>query len=286
MGASARRTQTPVRLTFHLRQPFTKALRLAEAVRSGAARHGDQVEIEHGFSEVRDGGLVLFGIGGESREIMDAYLAFKRPIVFWDKGYSRGEWFRVSVNSFQPIDYFQDVPRPPDRFDALALEPQPYAVRGDAILLDGASNKFCLWQGLGNWIGWGQSVVDCIRLYTDRPIIYRPRPSHNLALDPPLIRGAQISDLGPLSDDLAKAALVVSYGGNIGFDCALAGVPHFALGDSIARPISETDILRVGEPFIPDPVARRQWLADVAYCQWRIEEIESGHAWGEIRHGL
>jgi hypothetical protein len=274
-----------VQLTFHLRQPFRKAKALAHAVQRGAAKHGDTVEIEYGFEQVRVGGLVLFGIGGMAREIYDAYRMAGRPIVFWDKGYSRGDWYRVAVNSFQPLDYFQ-ADRPPDRLAQLGLNPVPYEVRGDAILLDGASNKYCLWQGLGNWIEWGQSIVDKIRQHSDRPIIYRPRPSHNLALDPPRITGATLSEGGPLVDDLRKSALVVSYGGNIGYDCALAGVPHFAIGDSIARPISETAWAKVGDPFIPDWAAHRQWLSDVAYCQWRIEEIESGLAWAEIKGRL
>ncbi len=271
-------------LTFHLRQPFRKALALAAAMQCGAARHGDQIDIECGFEQVRDGGLVLFGIGGMAREIYDAYRSVNRQVIFWDKGYSRGEWFRVAVNDFQPLAYFQHPSRPPDRLGQLGLNPIPYDVRGDAILVDGASNKYCLWHGLGDWIEWGRGIVRRIRRHSDRPIIYRPRPSHNVT-EPISIKGAEFSQ-APLMDDLARSALVVSHGGNIGFDCALGGVAHFAIGDSIARPISETVWQSVGRPFIPTERARCQWLCDVAYCQWRIGEIESGQAWEEIRHEL
>ena len=275
-----------MRLTFHLRQPFEKAMVLAEAVRAGATLHGDEIEIVHGFERPGPAGLVLFGIGGMSRQIFDAYMAEGRPVVFWDKGYCRGGWYRVAVNGFQPLEYFQLEPRPDDRWRALGLEPRPYHSRppngAEAVLLDGASNKYCLWQGLGDWVEWGQAMVDKIRQHTSRPIIYRPRPSHN---EPPKIRGAKLST-GPLELDLLRSAIVVSYGGNIGFDAALAGVPHFAIGDSIARPISATDWQYLDQPIAPAERRRLQWLADLAYCQWRLGEIANGAAWGEIRREL
>lgn len=270
-----------MRLTFHLRQPFRKALRLASAVRYGAARHGDHVTIEQGFTEVRPTGLVMFGIGGHSRSVFDAYEG--RPRVFFDKGYSRGDWVRVSVNAFQPLDYFQKQSRPDDRWRKLGIELQPYAKRGKAILFDGASNKYCLWQGLGDWIEWGRDTIDLIWLHAPNPcVIYRPRPSHN---EPVRLPYAELST-GPLADDFARCSLVVSHGGNIGFDAAVAGVPHFAIGDSIARPISQTDWKWVGEPYVPDDAKRRQWCYDVAYCQWTLDEIERGEAWNEIRRQL
>lgn len=271
-----------MRLTFHLRQPFQKAIALAEAVRAGAERFGDSVEIEQGFEHPRPGGLVMLGIGGESRSIFDAYREAGAPVVFWDKGYSRRGYRRVAVGDFQPNGYFQREPRPADRWEGLGIKLASYAGGGDAILFDGASNKYCLWQGLGDWLEWGQAMIDRIAANTDRPIIYRPRPSHNGAV---ALRGAELSTR-PLEEDFARSAIVVSHGGNIGFDAICASVPHFAIGDSIARPLSETDWSRVGDPRIPSHDRRRQWCHDLAYCQWTLDEIESGEAWADIRGHL
>lgn len=279
-----------MRFQFHYRAPFTKQLALLDAVKAGAAKHGDEVVGEQGFDEVRDvDGLVLFGIGGNSREVFDAYQRAGKHVVFWDKGYTRGGgWFRVAVNSFQPLDALQRE-WPADRFKALGINLPWYSTRGRCILFDGASNKFCLWQGLGDWIDWGARLLRTIRAHTDLPIVYRPRPSHNnelekarLAQAAESVRGVEFSD-GPLAQDFARAQIVVSYGGNIGWEAALHGLAHFAIGDSIARPISETEWSRVGRPYIPTERERREWAQAVAYQQWTLPEIASGEAWRHIR---
>lgn len=272
-----------MRFAFHVRQPFTRQLLLVDAVRQGAGVHGDDVRCVRGFEGIdpEADALILYGIGGISRQIFDAYRAAGRRVVFFDKGYSRGAAFRVSVNSFQPLGYFQ-CGRPTDRFDALGVRLEPYRIGGDVVLLDGASNKYALWQGFGDFVSWGARMVERIRAVTNLPILYRPRPTHNA---PVAVPGAQLST-GPLREDFAVARVVVSWGGNIGWDAALAGVPHFAAGDSIARPISETNWDRLAEPFIPSEAARRQWCADVAYCQFTLAELASGQAWAEIRRWL
>lgn len=274
-----------MRFAFHVRQPFTRQLLLLDAVRTGAAAHGDEVREVRGFDAIEPDvdGLILFGIGGISRQIFDAYRAARRRVVFFDKGYTRGGTgaFRVSVNSFQPLAYFQ-CGRSSDRFDALGIELRPYKVGGSVVLLDGASNKYALWQGFGDFVEWGARMVERIRAVTSLPVVYRPRPTHN---PPVAVPGAELST-GPLREDFAAARVVVSWGGNIGWDAAVAGVPHFAAGDSIARPISETDWVRLAEPYIPSDAVRRQWCADVAYCQFTLAELASGHAWAEIRRWL
>ena len=264
---------------FHMRQPFTKTVAMATAVRRGASVHGDTVQILEGYTGVADvEGLILFGIGGHSRHIWDDYDGKHRILI--DKGYSRMPYYRVAINYFQPLAYMDRIQRPDDRLARLGIKFQKYKGEGDAILFDGASNKYCLWMGLGDWIAWGESMVAKIRHHTDRPIIYRPRPSHN---EPVSINGAELSG-GPLADDLARSAVVVSYGGNIGWDAAISGVSHFAIGDSIARPISETVWERLDDPLIPDK--RNAWAANVAYCQWTIDELSSGEAWGYIRQEI
>jgi len=274
-----------MRLVMHYRAPFTKQLALLDAVRSGAAVHGDLVDYEQGFTRVHKeaDGLILYGIGGMSKEIHDAYRAAGKHVIFFDKGYMRGRYLRVAVDAFQPLDQLYAVKRPLDRFEQLGITLQKYEVRGDRILFDGASNKFCLWKELGDWIQWGDRTVDEICKYTTYPVIYRPRPSHNNEL-------TAFNKMNPsfdtLENDFKRTRVCVSYGGNIGWDCAVAGVPHFAIGDSIARPISETDLLNVGDPFIPTEEQRLEWFAQVSYWQWTLQELTSGEAWTHIKESI
>lgn len=286
-----------MRLVFHYRpQPSRKQVKLLPAVIDGAATCGIQVDGVEGFTEVLDGydGAIMFGIGGIAKPIYDAYRGAGRKLVFFDKGYTRKcahgiEHFRVAVNGFQPLEYL-DRSHPPDRFLRLGLTVEPYRSGGSHVLFDGASNKYCRWQGLGYWLNWGMQTLAQIRAHTDDPIIYRPRPAHNVALTetdiqtaltPWLARGVEFSQ-APLADDLARARVVVSYGGNIGWDAALLGIPHFAMGDSIARPISETTWVHLDRLRVPTEAERLQWAANVAYQQWTMDEIASGAAWRHI----
>ena len=273
-----------MRLAFHYRMPFTRQATLLNAVMAGALLHDDVVlPAPEGAINVQAkvDGLVMFGIGGHSRSVYDAYLNAGKKVVFFDKGYARGGIYRVSVNSFQPLHYFQKEPRPRDRWDKLGLELKPYADEGDSILFDGASNKYCIWMGFPEWAVWGEETVAQIRRYSTLPIIYRPRPSHNnpICVAP---YGTELSFL-TLAEDFARARVVVSYGGNIGWDSVLGGKPHFAIGESIARPLSETDWEKIDEPHVPTEEARLQWASDVAYSQWHESEIKDGTAWKEIR---
>ena len=262
-------------LVWHQRPHLERKLELAEAFGRGLT--GAQYRIDFGLDVCGDV-LVLFGIGGVSKAVWDAYRAAGKKIIFLDKGYTRGtgHW-RVAVNDFQPLAYLSRNHRS-DRFRKLEIELSPFH-GGTHVLFDGASNKFCQWKQLGPWAQWGREITRLISEHTAHPIIYRPRPSDNAT---PQVVGAEVSE-GPLDDDLARARVCVSYGGNIGWDALVAGVPHFAIGDSIARPLSETRWDRLDRPRIPSEAERLQWCADVAYQQWTTEEFASGEAWQYIK---
>ncbi len=267
-------------MSYHLAfyfPPIHKCPGLREAVIEGARLHGDLVEIdEQEGAPVRDvDGCIFYGIVGEHKKpLFDAYRKAGKITVFVDKGYIRdpgSKYVRVAVNAFQPLAYLQTKIRPSDRFSRLGIALQPYSYRPEGpILFDGASEKFCMWHGL-DFAHWGRKTTTRIWRHSSAQVIYRPRPIHSHA------------GLPPLDDELRRARLVVSYGGNIGWDSVVAGVPHFAIGDSVARPISETDWTRVGTPYIPSEAERHQWCCDVAYCQFTVAEFASGEAWGHIR---
>ena len=135
---------------------------------------------------------------------------------------------------------------------------------------------------LGDHLKWGQKMVAKIRQHTKLPVIYRPRPSHNPIGN---VEGAYTSQL-ILNVEMKRARIVVSHGGNLGWDAIIAGKPHFAIDVSIARPVSETDWEKLDKPFVPDNYVRRQWMANVCYCQWSLDELADGSAWRVIREQL
>lgn len=272
-----------MRLVWHQRPHLDRKLALAEAFGAGLPKSVDY-EIIHGFERIEEcDWVVLFGIGGLANTIYHEYRQVGRPFIFIDKGYTRNTGhYRVSVREHQPLSYFQ-AGHKSDRWDRLGIGLEPYRNSGDHILFDGASNKFCMWKDLGDWQEWGQGIVNKIAQHTTMPILYRPRPRHHHETKRPIgADGAELS-VGPLDDALRRAAVVVSYGGSIAVDAVLSGVPHFAIGDSIARPLSETDWREVDVPHIPAEAERMQWCCDLAYQQWLPDEFASGEAWSYIK---
>ncbi len=294
-----------MKVAIYLRVDAPSQLAVATAVCDGAKRMGETAWLFDKPQVEPDADIVvLFGIGGDAKIVYDLNVAAGKRMVLLDKPYvrrakadkvrsilDRYHVVRVTVDGFQPLPYFQLKKRPSDRWDAFDIRPVSYRdSKTGPILFDGASNKYVAWNGLGSgtgtgimqWAEWGQSMVNKIAQNTSRQIIYRPRPTHH---DTPKIVGCEVSE-ATFADDLARAAIVVSHGGNIGFDAVVAGIPHFAIGDSIARPLSETNWVRVGHSKIPDERARRQWLCDVAYCQWTLNEFRDGPAWSYVRETM
>lgn len=278
-----------MKIAVYCREDTAPHQTVAAYVKEGAAQAGELAWIfckDDPQLQAEADTVVVFGIGGNAKEVWDANKGKNRILL--DKPYVRGgkkgasryHQVRIAINDFQPINYMHKFPRPADRWRALGVDVRMTRFTpGTRILLDGASNKYCLWNDLGDWQTWGQAMVDRIRQHTDTPIIYRPRPSHNEA---PLVQNAELSQ-GPLADDFARARIVVSHGGNIGFDAVVAGIPHFAIGSSAARNVSETSWFKVGVPRGLSNARRQQWLNDLAYTQWTQQEFLEGHAWRYIR---
>lgn len=280
-----------MKVAVYVRQPTPPHQAVGAAVEKGAQSCGEQAWcFTKDDAQSQDADVVvIFGIGGDARQIWDANAHAHRILL--DKPYFRGgapqptryHIVRVAVNAFQPLAYFQQIKRSSERWKALDIAVKPYKKGGSHILLDGASNKYCQWNNLGDWAAWGQYQIDRLREYTSLPIIYRPRPSHNAAPQP---KGAIVSENRPLDFDMGLARIVVSHGGNIGYDAVVSGIPHFAIDSSIARPVSETFWRHVSRPYIPHEMQRAQWLADLAYCQWTLDEFIEGSAWRYVRETI
>lgn len=81
-----------------------------------------------------------------------------------------------------------------------------------------------------------------------------------------------------LDEDLAGAAVAITWNSNSGVDAVLAGVPAIAMDiGSMAWPVTghELGVL----PPMPD---RTAWMHRLAWCQWTREEMESGACWDAV----
>jgi hypothetical protein len=229
-----------------------------------------------------------FGVKGKSRQIIEDHCALGIATLYFDKGYSRdkGEgghtlYSRISVNAADPLAYMMLKKRKPDRWTKLGLrmlerKPAP----GGHVLVCCSSDKYCGFHDLGSAHEHAQKLVSHLRKITERHLVYRPKPSQK-GVRP--VGGASLSHKQSIGEALRGAHCVVTHGTTAAMDAILAGIPAVVLGGSIARPIAETDIEKVDDPFWPSIDKRLAWAAAMAYCQWTADELRSGEAWTHLK---
>lgn len=279
---------------------------LALAVAMGAKACGDEVQIldvTSGEPEVRECDLVM-KVGVKSRDWFKAYRAAGISYCYFDKGYIRTrsltewlEYWRMSVNGHQPVGFIEKARYDCNRAVAMGLGLLPWQHQGKApIVVDGSSAKHWFFNSDEQISGQEEldafanakcrTLVAEVRDATNRPIIFRPKPSWPGARP---IDGTEWARKRPGVDDkdcafdLRRAHAVVTYGSNLCFDAVCFGVPAIILGDGIARPISSTSLREIENPRLATDAQRRQWLNNCAWCQFKLEEFRSGMGWKTTR---
>ena len=122
---------------------------------------------------------------------------------------------------------------------------------------------------------WAQRTCAAL-LAQGRTVRYRPHPLVRRCGDVRCPAGATGST-GSLDEDLAGAALAVTFNSTAGVEAVLAGVPTVALDvGAMAWPVTTHDLASVQTP------EREPWAHRLAWCQWTIEEIASGLAWEHL----
>lgn len=282
---------------------------LAKALQSGARVHGDEVEIRLARSaydaEIVDCDLVCLA-GVKSRYWFRAYQAAGIPWLYFDKGYIREraadkwlKYWRLSVNSHHPIAFLEKARKDRTRADKMEFKFAPWRKdRGRHIIVDGGSEKNFKFNGIvpehatiGDVDKHCEELVKRIEgLAPGRPVIYRPKPSSK---GRHAIEGTEFAYKGragvhhkDVGHDLERAHVVVSYSSAICYDAHRIGVPSIVLGGGPARPISSTSLDDIEGPRLATDAERRQWLSNLAWCQFEMPEYKDGTAWLIVREML
>ena len=140
---------------------------------------------------------------------------------------------------------------------------------------------------------WVRETVFRIRTVTDREIVIR--------LHPAMSERGRNAFMGDLTDlflenksnirfsrttlqkDLEEAGICISYTSGSSIDAVLAGVPCIAADEgNFTWPISSHSWEDIENPYLADKETVQQWLYDLSYCQWSVEEINSGKAWAHL----
>lgn len=250
---------------------------LAMCFKEGAERHGHRVEFI--TARVRPDADAVCVIGIKDANLMNHYRRAGVPVMYWDKAYDRNKgWYRLAINNNHPTDYLTKLGCPDDRRKMFGWhEPLPWRTRGKHILIAGSSGKFHHMNGIITPEEDVRQIVDHVRrLGNTMEIIYRPKPSYDKAH---AVDGSVFDRSGTIEDRLRKCWCLITRGSNACFEAMMLGIPSIVLGTAIVRPISSTALGDINAPRLASDVERISWLNDLAYCQWKPEELVSGRAW-------
>lgn len=274
----------------------TRSKIVGDAIYDGIRRCGFTVEKKNSVtyrtrrSLTLDDVAVFYGLSGGLRRVFQDYRergrAFYIDLGYWGRR-KRTRWdgyHKIILNSRHPTAYFQNKRHPNDRFASFRVpikpwrEPNPKA----PIIVAGMSAKAAGAEGFAAE-SWERATIAKLVKLTDRRIIYRPKPNwphfHQIA-------GAKIQTDVPLKVALADCHAVVAHHSNVCVDALLEGVPVFCVEGAAMPLATPLEFLHtIDEPKRPD--GREAWAADLAYCQWSLEEMQNGLAWrGIMDEGL
>lgn len=262
---------------------------LADAFGDGVKLAGDEFRVVPiGQQMDRPGEAdVVCMVGVKSRELFRLYQHQGTHVVYIDKGYLRAgaespvkvwEYWRVALNDHHPTVQLERRNDPESRRDEAGLAVNAWRKHGRHILLAGSSLKYHEFYGLKHPTVWAGKVVKQLREFTDRPIVYRPKPSWKEATP---IAGASFSRGGDTTilEDLAGAHVIVTHGSNAVFEAGIAGVPSLTLGPAVTRMLSSRSPADIETPYLATYEERYRWLNNLMWWQWTMAEMATGACW-------
>lgn len=204
----------------------------------------------------------------------------QHTIVLEVGGISRGETWKVGIGGINREAYFGPTGNTDDRVQQLGLELTPWSLNENGDIIICCQNPFSRqWQGYPPITGWVDNTINELRKYTDRRIVVRPHPRAKLQglrnLPNTIIKEpVQIPETYDDFDfNTTGAWAVVNLSSNPATQAAINGIPVFVDENSLAYDVGNTDFSKIENPAMPD---RQQWLNDIAYTEWTVDEIEAG----------
>lgn len=259
----------------------SRSKRVAQALAEGAGRVGWKIEITE-ESHLRPRADILMSYGWVNRPMFEAYRLAGGHYIYVDLGYwtrkrARSDYsghHKVVLDARHATAYFRRN-RPHDRLDG-APPIKPWAKNGRHIVIAGLSAKGAVGSGMRP-LAWEHETIARLRQLTDRPIVYRPKPSWRDAR--PIEKTIFSPSEQPIEEVLQGAHALVTLHSNAALDALAAGVSIYAqegLSSVMSTPLEEIE-----KPRRPDD--REQFFADVSYCHFTRQEIATGMVFDQFR---
>lgn len=238
--------------------------RIAEAMVQGVKAHGDNPVLTHHSSPPNADVAVMYGWK------LNASLRKYPKFIYADLGYwHRDTHYRMTVGGWGAEGYVK-AGLSDSRLRSFGVRIKPWQ-DGANVLLVGASAKSAAQHGFG-YMEWEKAMA---RRLTElgHSVVFRPKPSDKMKAR---IAGLGY-DTGPLSEAFAKAKAVVAHHSNVCVEALAAGVSvHCVTGAAAALSLP---LESIGQR----PEGREQFLADVAWLQWSLDEIRRGEYWAHVK---
>jgi len=243
--------------------------------------------------------LVTFGILKKvsfrgkltERLITQHYKHLQKPFdgksnIVVERGFlHRDRYYMVGWGGLNNRANFLNDNSPPDRWNKLGIALEDWsAKRGDNILLCGQIPWDSSVQHI-DFIKWCHNTVKKLQKYTKRKIIFRPHPSGKNIFKK--IKGVPTSQNKDLVADLSNTWCTVTFNSNTGVDSLLHNIPVYAYDEgSMVWDICTKDLEHIDDVQPPPIEFRQQWVYNLAYTQWNLEELKSGETWDHLRKGI
>jgi len=242
---------------------------IAEAMAKGIAACGDVPIIREITAPMSPGVDCAVAYGWKRHLTLERYPRF----IYADLGYwHRESHYRFSINGWSP-DRYVKAGLSDSRLSGFGVSVKPWRSSGDEIVIAGSTAKSCAEHGF-SYMGWERRVAEALQDCGKR-VVYRPKPKDKNAR---LMEGFGYDDR-PLAEALKSAWAWVTHHSNSAIDALTAGVPvHCATGAAAAFSVPMDQI---ADP--PLLEGREQFLADVAWLQWTLDEMRSGQAWAHMK---
>lgn len=211
--------------------------------------------------------------------------------------FTPNEYFRIGVNGFlNNSGQFTLSDCSDDRFKQLNISWPGWTNHKDGhILIMMQLPGDASLRGI-NMYEWVKYAVKEIRKHTDKNIVIRSHPLftskegdefrqfvYDMAMagltDLKFSHGKDIS----LQDDLKDCFCTVSYSSGSSIDSILAGIPTIACDPgNFAYNVSSNFLEEINMPVTESTEKIMQWLYNLAYSQWTVDEMRDGTAWKHL----
>lgn len=203
-----------------------------------------------------------------------------RHLLVLERGYvgDRMQWTSTRFDGLNGRGWCPPAPDSGERFERyFSMKPWD-TTTGDLVLLVGQVRWDTATANVDLPAWYTDMVAQARHFWGYLPLVFRPHPNingrHDRVSGVPVLRGE-------LDDALERAALVITWNSNVGVLAALAGCPVIAMDEgSMAWPVASQQMAIVRTP------DRSRWAADLAWSQWRLDELADGLAWEHLASGL